>query len=177
MKEERIVTKIFNYGNEDESKWPPKYGTGGGSGVFYYDKETRTMKEGYPPNQNKKYGEAPYIILDEMEPYRHPATGQVLTSKKALAETDKACGTFTTDKQQITDGSVQRARKKARAEDSKKALLKAVAMVDSGTAPLSEETRALCDIQNEIVSSALNMDAFNVVGRKNNGKGKRFRRK
>lgn len=176
MAEQKIVTKIFNYGDKNESTWPPQFGTGG-SGLYHYNKETRTMEEGPPPPQNIKFGEAPFIIMDEMEPYRHPATGQVLTSKKALAETDRVCGTVTTDKHQVPDGSAKRQRQKERAEDSRKSLLKAVEMVDAGTAPLSEETRALCEIQNRIVEANLpGFDAFNAAGRKNDKRGRRYRK-
>lgn len=173
---EKIVTRPFKAGDKCESEWPPKYGTGG-SGSYYFDKEAGCMKEGYPPPKFKKFGEAPYVIQDTIDPYRHPATGVVVESRKALYEMDNACGTITTDKK--LEPNKHRAVQLARElkEDMKKAREKAIAQIDSGTAPLTEETRTLCEQQNEIVSKALNFDAFNVAGRKDNAKGKPFRRK
>jgi hypothetical protein len=175
-KEQKIQTRIFEYGDEKESDWPPKFGTRK-AGVYYWDSESQSFKEGYPPRKTNNFGVAPYFIQDSITPYYHPGVCKTIDSRSALAEADKACGTITTDQMIPGDRSVEKKRIKEIKEDHHKALRKAVAQVDAGTAPLSEETRALCERQNEIVSKALNFDAFNVVGRKNNPRGKRFKRK
>lgn len=164
----KIQTKIFNYGNEKESTWPPLFGTRK-SGVSYYDKDEGCVKEGFPPQKQKRFGEAPYIISDTIEPYYHPAAEKFIESKSKLRRVDEDHGTITTDKMQPADPSRQNALNKARREDVRKSLMKAVAQVDSGTAPLTEEVREMCKRTNKIVTEASNrkFDAFNVAGRKN----------
>lgn len=171
----KIVTRKFNYGDEKESSWPPQFGTGG-SGVYHIDKDTGKLKEGHAPCTDVKYGQAPYVIGDNIDPYYHPAAQCYIDSKSNLERVDKAYGTITTDKKLPPNDWSTRERARAVRKDQHDALHKAVAQIDAGTAQLNEEQRALCDQQNEIVSSALNFDAFNVVGRKDNVKGKRFRR-
>lgn len=173
---EKIVTRPFNYGDDNESEWPPKFGDRE-SGHFYYDKETRQTIKGFPPTKIQKFGDAPYIIGDTIDQYFHPGAGMWTDSKSGLRNLDKSTGCITTDKMIPADNSAKKQREAERKKDGHEALHKAVAMIDAGTAPLTEETRAMCERQNEIVSKALNMDAFNVAGRKTNAKGKRFRRK
>lgn len=172
----KIQTKIFNYGNEKESVWPGQFGTGE-SGSFWWDEKTQTFKQGYPPPKNLKFGEAPYVIQDTIEPYRHPSTGEIIESRSRLRDTDEACGTITTDKKIPPDPSKFKENERKRRADLREALYKSVAQIDSGTAPLSEETRAICARENERVSKALNFDAFNVAGRKNDRRGKKYRRR
>lgn len=173
---EKIRTRVFEHGSDKESTWPSDFGSGG-SGSYYWDSETQTFKKGYPPVKYKTYGKAPYVIQDSIEPYYHPAGEAVVDSRAKLREMDKVCGTITTDKRLAPDPSRQRRQREERRKDGRESLDKAVALIDSGNAPLTEETRALCERQNEIVSKALNFDAFNVAGRKSNGKGKKYRRK
>jgi len=173
---EKIRTRTFVYGDENEAEWPPMYGSGKG-GRYYRDKETGEFKEGNPPPRERKYGEAPIFISDTIKPYYHPAAEKWTDSRSELNNLDKATGCITTDKIQPADPSRQKEAKAKRDKDRKEALLKSVAQIDAGCAPMTEETRAKCERQNEIVSAALNFDAFNVVGRKKNDKGKRYRRK
>jgi hypothetical protein len=177
MSNPKIQTKIFEYGDENESEWPPKYGTGKG-GCWYYDKETRKMVEGRPPPTEKTYGQAPYVIGDTLkQAYYHPGAERWTESRSQLNALDNATGTITTDKKLPPDPSNARERERLRRLDHKKSLREAVQMVDAGTAPLSEETKEKCRIHNEVVSKALGMDAFNVAGRKNDPRGKKYRRK
>lgn len=173
---EKIVTKIFNYGDENESSWPPKYGTGG-SGVYHIDKESGELKEGYPEPEFKPYGQAPYVIQDTIDKYYHPAAETWVESRSKLRQFDDMTGTITTDKKLPGNPSRQRDLEKERRKDLHDSMHKAVAQIDAGTAPLTEETRALCDRQNELMSQRLGFDAFNVAGRKKNAKGKKYRRK
>lgn len=172
----KITSRSFEYGNEKESEWPPKFPSCKG-GVWYRDKETGEFKEGYPPPTNNKFGDAPYIIGDTIDQYYHPGAGVWTDSKSGLRSLDRATGCITTDKMIPADPSWQKQQREERIKDGHNALHKAVAQIDAGTAPLTEEVRASCERNNELVSSALNMDAFNVAGRKTNAKGKRFRRK
>lgn len=173
-KEEKICTRVFNYGNEKESSWPPKFGTGG-AGIYHIDKSTGELTEGYPKSNIQVFGKAPFVIQDSIEPYYHPAACKVVESRSALKHMDQACGTITTDKLIKTDAAgAKRRRDKERAKDVHESLQKAVAQIDNGTAPLSEETRALCERQNEIITSNTGIDAFNALGRKTNTKGRRY---
>lgn len=171
---EKIRTRTFNHGDKCESSWPSMYGTGGG-GRYYWDKESQTFKEGNPPNPNPKLDQAPYYISDAMTPYLHPYTMQVVDSKSQLAKIDEKYGLITTDKKLDPNPAWQAQQERERANDRREAMLKAVAQVDAGTAPLSEETRALCEQRNDAISKALNFDAFNAVGRISNAKGKRYK--
>jgi hypothetical protein len=65
-----IRSKIHEYGNENESEWPSKYGTGQ-SGHFYWDAEKKEFIEGYRPNPNPRYGTAPMVMFDEMPTTYH----------------------------------------------------------------------------------------------------------
>lgn len=171
----KIQTKPFCFGNDKESSWPPLYGSGDKT-PMYWDKESNCLKAGHPPPR-KVFANAPYVITDTIEEYYHPKACVYVDSKSKLRRIDDACGTITTDKKIEPDPSWQNEQRRLRHEDGHKALHKAVAQIDAGTAPLTEEMRAKCEQQNEIVSSALNIDAFNIVGKKNNAKGKKYRRK
>jgi hypothetical protein len=113
MKDPKIQTRPFQFGNEKEAEWPSMYGTRE-SGRFYWDSETQTFKPGNPPLRIKKYAEAPYIITDEMTPYYHPKAEMMIDSKSRLRRVDEAMGTITTDKYQAPDPSWQREREAAR---------------------------------------------------------------
>lgn len=147
------------------------------SRFYYRDKETGQFIEGFPPRPHNHFGDAPAIITDTIDPYYHPKACITVDSKSALRDLDRACGTITTDKQLPADKSWIEQRTKERHQDMHDCLHRAVAQVDAGTAPLSEETRQLCERQNEITSKALNFDAFNVAGRKKNARGKKYRRR
>ncbi len=145
--------------------------------TYYFDKATQKMVEGYPPCKNERYGDAPFIITDTIDPYRHPATGTWVESKRALKDIDRACGTITTDKQIPADASWAKENRRRRQEDMHKSMHKAVAQLDAGVVNMTEEVREKHRVQNEIVSSALGFDAFNVAGKKNDKRGKKYRRR
>lgn len=170
---EKIQTRIFQYGDEKESSWPPRFGTGG-SGVYHLGKDGK-IKKGCPAPEVIPFGKAPYVIQDTIEPYRHPATGRWLESRSALRQEDAATGTITTDKKLAPIPHRQRQLERERRQDGHDALHKAVAQIDAGTAPLTEETKALCEQQNEIIASATGWDTFNVAGKKDNPRGKKYR--
>lgn len=131
--------------------------------VYYFDEESRCMKEGYPPQKFPRYGEAPMYISDEMKPYYHPAAQVMVSSKSKLKMIDNACGTFTTDKFQSKSKQVQSEKRAARYREIEEATKKAYEQVKAGQAPLNEEQRALCKRNDEILSSKLGWDVDSLV--------------
>lgn len=134
----------------------------------YWDKDLMKFVEGDPPAR-ETYGEAPLFISDEIKPFRHPATGQVVSSKSELNRINKATGCIET-----APGEKVAQKKRRDGVDWDQAMQKAIHQIDNGMAPLDERTREMCKQQNELVSKALGFDAFNVAGRKN-GSRKRKR--
>jgi len=178
---ERIQTRVFNYGNEKESSWPPKYGTASilgddeGGGVYHIGEDGKLVN-GYPPPKNRVFARAPYIITDTIDAHYHHGACQWTESKSGLRQMDDATGTITTGSRLQPNLAPIKRRAAERRKDLHESMHRAVAQLDAGTAPLTEEQRQLCERQNEIVSEALNFDAFNVAGRKKNAKGKKYRR-
>lgn len=171
----KIQSRIHQYGNEKESKWPPQYGTGE-HGVFYWDSDTKEFKEGRPPLKIKRYGQAPFVITDTIEPYYHPGVCKTTSSRKELQEFDRATGTITTDKMIPANPSRFKENKRRRHEDVIASTRKAIADLDNGTAKLTEEQRAACQLRNETIAAAIpDFDPFNAAGRISNEKGRRYK--
>lgn len=176
MTSQKIIVKPFKAGHEHESSWPPQCGTGG-SGIYHFDKNTGRVVEG-PPPQREVYDTAPYVIQDSIRPYYHPKACAWVDSRKALKDVDRACGTITTDKMLPADPSEQKRKNAERKKDLHEAMHKAVAQLESGTAPLTDEQKALCAIENERISHKYpNLDPYNCVGKKNDKRGKNYRKK
>ena len=140
---------------------------------YYFDEETKQIKEGFPPSKIDHFGDAPYIIGDEIRPYYHPGVCRVIESRSELRMADSVCGTITTDKKQEPNANFTKYQKEARKRDGKRALEKAVAMIDSGTAPLTEEVRAFCDRENERIAKTTKLNPYNIAGKKNDKRGKK----
>ena len=175
---DKIRSRVFVHGDEKESSWPPLFGTGGAG--FYHLDESGKLQEGPPPLRNVRYGDAPAVIQDTTDWHYHQAACRWTNSRSEIKQMDRATGTITTDGKESAEPyrkSREERVARERQKDIRESYKRAVAAIDSGNAPLSEETRAKCEHQNEIVSNALGFDAFNVAGKKDNGKGKRFRRK
>lgn len=171
---QKIQTKTMVRGHEHESEWPSEFGTCK-SGRYHWDAETKTFKKGSKPSNIKKYAKAPMVIGDSIEAFRHPTSGEIIDSKSKLRDTDRACGTVTTRERPPPPPDRQGELKKERAKERKAAMHKAIAAIDNGMAPLTEETKAICAQENERISQTLGFDAFNVAGRKKDGRGKRFK--
>lgn len=171
----KVVSRVHQAGDPCESEWPGE-GTKE-TGNFYWDREERKFKPGFPPAQIKKYDDAPYVIGDTIADYYHPGAEEWTDSRSKLEALDKKTGCMTTDKRQTPSDSPIKQRIRERREDMHKCMHEAVAKVDAGTAGLTEETRKLCERQNELISEATGMDAFNVAGRKNNAKGRKYRKR
>lgn len=125
------------------------------STFYYYDEVKERMVEGFRPNPNVKYGDAPYVIGDTIDAYYHPAAEMYVDSKSALRAMDKACGTITTDKKIPPNPSAAKERAKARRADIHKSIHAAVAQLKAGTAPLTEERRASLRQHDEAIQHAI----------------------
>lgn len=87
-----IKSKIHNYGNINESEWPPRFGTGGGG---RYHVKNGELKEGNPETTIKRYGTAPVAIFDSMPAQYHEKAGRVIESRKDWDRADKETGSIT----------------------------------------------------------------------------------
>jgi hypothetical protein len=171
----KIQTRPFQYGNEKESDWPPEMPEGRGfSG--YWDSDLGKFVEGRPPRKTKKYGEAPMYISDVMPETRHPGSGEVVDSRSRWNRIDKANGWVTTGSFEDTGVTKKRYDPLNDHQSYLDRIDRAVTMIDDGTAPLSEKTREQARQTDEILSSTLGFDAGNVLGRKKNGRTRKYRR-
>lgn len=171
---QKITTKAYKAGNEKESSWPPACGTGGTGS--YYMKDGKLV-EGVPPPR-EVYDTAPVVIGDSIKRYYHPKMCRYTESRSELRCFDDACGTITTDKMIPADPSNQRRKDKERRKDLHEAMQKAVAQLESGTAPLTDDQKALCTLENERLAQKYpNLDPFNCVGKKNDKRGKKYRKR
>lgn len=90
-----IKSKVFNYGDEKEADWPPKYPNNPKGMVGYWDEETKAFKRGYPPNRNNQFGTAPSVIFDSMPPTYHEGASRIVESRKEWERLDKETGSLT----------------------------------------------------------------------------------
>lgn len=174
----QIKTRSFQFGNEKEGSWPPLFGTGG-SGVYHVDRDSGKVLEGPPPPRVRKFGRAPYVIQDTIEPYLHPAAEIVVESRSALRDADRATGTITVGSREDlhVNKSYQKEQWRKLREDRREARKRAINDLNWGAAPITEEVRAKCAAQDEILSKALNFDAFSIGKHKPDERGKRYRRR
>lgn len=163
---DKIQTRPFQFGDENEGTWPPRYPSGE-KGLFHVDRETGKVREGPPPPRIEKFAQAPYIISDSMEPYRHPMTGQVLESKSALRETDKATGTITTDKPFKPDPAIAKEKREKAKADKAQALRRSLGELRAGVSHLTEEKREQCRRADEALTQKLGWDVSKVLKDKN----------
>lgn len=90
-----IKSKIFNYGDEKESSWPPRFGTNDNKGGVFYIGDDGKIKEGYPPERNPKLAEAPQVIFDSIKPTYHEGACRVIETRKEWELADKQHNTLT----------------------------------------------------------------------------------
>lgn len=90
-----IKSKIFNYGSEHESVWPPRYPESTRGCVGYIDPETKEYREGYPPNPNNNFGTAATVIFDAMPPAYHERACRTVDSRAEWDRLDKETGSLT----------------------------------------------------------------------------------
>ena len=175
--EGRLVNRPTQRGNEKESSWPPDFGTGDKT-PFHIDRETGTVKKGYP-KRTPKFGKAPAVFADSLnEPFYHHGACKMVDTRSGLRAADRDSGCVTTDRHEPADESPIRRRKEEVRKDLHEAFRKSVAQLENGTAPLTEEQRALCRRQNEIVAAARpGFDPFNAVGRVTDPAGRRYKKR
>lgn len=154
---EQIRSKLFNFGHEKEGSWPPQFGNG--KGGFW-----RVGEDGKLTDEPREFREvnAPYVIQDSIDAYRHPGSGQVITSRKALSDTDKACGTITTDKQQPADPTWANEQRKLRMKDRKEAKKRALEEVNAPGFALPEKLRHECAEKDQELSRKWGIDASKI---------------
>lgn len=149
-----IKSKIHNYGNEHESEWPPQFGTGG-SGPMYYCKERKCMVEGYPPNPNPKYGEAPQVIFDSMPPTYHEAAGRIIESRREWELTDKQHNTITFGNVKDAKPLVDKANEEKRIKAERRAAsLKALQEYKDNPREVSQRVAKKAEEQNRVLEKA-----------------------
>jgi hypothetical protein len=149
-----IKSKIFEYGNEHESEWPPKFGTNNGKGgIYYYDKEKEQMVEGYPPNKNNSYGVAPMVVFDSMPKTYHEAACREVESRKEWARLDKeyGCITFANQKEAEKPLKVKlKEEKQGLKIDRRKAAEKALRMHRDNPKEMREKVAKQRELQESI---------------------------
>jgi len=98
------------------------------------------------PYSKPKQVNAPFVWTDSMQAVEHPASGKIYESKSAFRRETKRYGL------EEVGNSRNFANKKesiSKVPEIEAALIQAKAMLDSGTAPLSEKDREVCKRINE----------------------------
>lgn len=86
---EKIHSKVFNYGNEKEADWPPRFPKKPGRFSGYWDSDKKKFIEGYPPNPNNNFGTAPIAIMDSIAPRYHEGECKTVESRKEWERLNK----------------------------------------------------------------------------------------
>lgn len=154
-----IKTRTFNYGDEKESSWPPMFGTKteGESNHMYWDAESQSIKEGYPPNPNNNFGEAPTVIFDSMPPTYHEKAGRIVESRKEWNRLDQETGalTFSSVKESrkyIEKGNKEQA--KALKADRRRASEEALKMVRANPKEINQKLQKQAEKQQEVAKKS-----------------------
>ena len=133
----KIRSRLFEYGNEKESEWPPRYGENKG-GSFYWDKETQEFKEGRPPDNIKRYGQACAVLTDTLnQPYYHEKAQKWVDSRSGLRHLDEATNCITTDKPIRNNYEAKRREHVAkRSKERRESYEKGLAAIKAGNSPV-----------------------------------------
>lgn len=145
---------------------------------YYWDRKLEKLIEGFPPNPNPQFGQAPVVIGDSMDKYYHPRAERFVESRSELRALDAMHGTITSDKKidASTFSTYQKDKKAARQKLGRQSLDDAVAQIDGGRRQFTEAEKAFHQKNNEQISQAYGIDAFNVAGKKNDKRGKKYRK-
>lgn len=141
MTEEKIKSRVFEYGNEKESEWPSKYGTRE-AGRFWWNHETQTF-DTQPPPKPQKLGESAAVIPDEIE-VKSMVDQKVYTSKRALLASYKRAGKEVVGNDVDYRPTKDPAIEKRAAEKLEADISRSYYQVRDGMAPLSEFDKARC---------------------------------
>ncbi len=90
-----IKSKIHTYGDEKESSWPPRFPTKKEGGIFHWDREKMQFVEGYPPNPNNHFGDAPIAITPGMPKTYHEGAQRFIDDRNEWNRADKETGSIT----------------------------------------------------------------------------------
>lgn len=159
-----IRSKVPNHGHEKEGSWPPMEPQGE-KGFFWLD-ENGNISDRPPEPKHNIFGRAPYVIQDSIDGFIHQASGEWIESRARLRDTDKVCGTITTDKLQPPDPTWQQEQRKKAIQDKKESVRKALGALRSGNSPLSEEKKALCKEWDRQLSERLGYDTSKLLRKK-----------
>jgi hypothetical protein len=131
--------------------------------TYYWCKKRRKLIEGYPPNPNNYFGDAPCVIFDSMPPEYHEAGRMTVDSRKTWKLLDKMHGTITfSPHENYTPPDETLAEKRKRRDDIREARRKAVAQVKAGTHPLTDDQKQLCRQADERISHQLGYDVSKI---------------
>lgn len=148
-----IRSKIHEYGNANEADWPPKYGTRK-AGVGYWDKETNSYKEGYPPVR-EKLEQAPSVIFDSMPPEYHQGAGRVIESRKEWEQADKEAGTVTfANKAQATPKIDQALKRQKESQERKKAIKETLQAWEQAPKEMQKKITKRREVQREVAEKS-----------------------
>lgn len=160
-----IRSKVPNYGHEKEGTWPPREPQGE-KGFFWLDEEGN-ISDRPPERKYNLFGKAPYIVQDSIDGFIHQASGEWIESRARLRETDKACGTITTDKLLPPDPTWANEQREKRKRDKIEAHRKALNDLRTfGDGALPEERRHECKEMNAALSQRLGFDVSKKLRRK-----------
>lgn len=153
----KIQSKIHNYGNINESEWPPRFPKKNNAGRYYFDKETQTFKAGSPPDTRKIYGKAPTVKLDSMPKTYHHAAGRDVESRKEWERLDKETGSITFGSQEEAERNTQKRladEKKALKADRRKASSTALQMHRENPKEMRERLQKQREVQEQTAKKA-----------------------
>lgn len=141
----KIQTRLFNYGNEKESAWPPQFPDEGNAGRhFFYDKEQKKVVEGYPLPEG--VNSSAFVQQDTMEPTQHMKDGKWYTSKREFRKTTRRYGCEEIGDQ--IDWRNKPTKDPKQEQKLEEAVGRAYYQVRDGMAPLSEFDKERCKIIN-----------------------------
>lgn len=135
----KIKSRIHVYGDEKESEWPPRYGEAQG-GSYYWDKEEKKFKEGYPPDDIQRFGEAPMVLTDTLnEPFYHEKAQKWVETRSALEQANIDTNCITVDRPIRHDQAKKDAEYRAkRSRERKISYQKGLNAIKTGNSPVCD---------------------------------------
>lgn len=152
-----IKSKIHNYGHEHEADWPPRFPENPKGLVGYWDPETKTFKEGYPPNPNNQFGVAPIVMFDSMPKTYHQGACREVESRAEWERLDRECGTLTfgsinEPRKYVEKGS--KAQDRELKKDRRRAAEEALKMVRANPREISQKWEKEAEKQKEVAKKS-----------------------
>lgn len=146
-----IKSKIFNYGDKNESEWPPRFGNRK-SGRSYWNKEKKCMVEGSPdPSHISKALDN--FTSDVIDPTESMINGKHYSSKSRLRRHYKDHGKREVGNDYLNATEPRDDTPIASAEDD---IREAKRQIQWGEAKNSEYTKYLCNLNDQILKRRMN---------------------